>query len=227
MVRVSSFFPRLFSSRQANPTFERAAQPLPSKPACPERVSRFGYKPYEDMPFGVKMANDDHGVLWVLEVAVDSPADIAGIAVGDMVHRVNGVDVSQAAVACMLLRTAPAMCELEIVVTTKAIRNEPSIVDGKSDLPVLPDARADHAPVLSFEEEIARLSKQVALAPLAPVPSTSMPSPSTWDAEVAQMSDMGFADVEAARQAIEATGGDVQAAISRLLDNGGAGDAKR
>ena len=56
------------------------------------------------------------------------------------------------------------------------------------------------------------------IAALAPPPPVALPPPPAYDAEVAQLADMGFTDAARARRVLRQVGGRVEAAIGMLVN---------
>jgi len=181
------------------PSFSRrstaapATEPRPStvSPPAAHTVSRLVEKPCEESAVGISLETR-RGVTHISELTQGGAAERAGCCVGDVVQSVNGIEVDCAGFGCGLLASAPAGF-VEVVVTTVA-------------------------PPLPVKLELMD-TLELCPIPVKPDPSDaiSLYTVPRDSEKVAVLFDMGFEDEVAARHALQASNGDVQAAVNWLL----------
>ena len=157
----------------------------------PHEASRLVYKAHDDSKIGFALKTEA-GQTTVDQITAGSPADEAGLVVGDVVHYINNFRVETASIGCTLLVTAPPGF-VEIVVTSTA--------------PAKPvPHKGEYMPSKSpFDNEIEVL------------PTKSVGAPPSYETELSELAAMGFSDIPAALHALRACNGDVQGAVERLL----------
>ena len=188
-------WPTFWSSRHTRTT--RVEAPAPAPAAVLYKSSCLLYKQFADSPVGVVMTTPSHGGATVVTTVVaGGEAAAAGLLVGDIVHKVNGLEVVDSHFGCALLQSSPAgYVELEIS-SSKPLGKRP--------------LRTAEPPPRESAIEDPEIELDI-------MPSTWSIDSTSYREELNDLRRMGFDDVNACLHALRATNGSVQAAVQRLV----------